>query len=64
MFRAQGHKGINPFFARINTLVLKHFTIGLLSKLRQQVKYEQMKMFDEVVEVVEKEAWKKFHNQL
>jgi hypothetical protein len=28
--------------------VLKHFTIGLLSELQQQVRYEQTKMFDEV----------------
>ncbi len=34
--------------------MLKHFTISLLSELRQQVKYEQVKMFDEMVEVVEK----------
>jgi len=34
--------------------VLKHFIISLLSELRQQVKYEQVKMFDEMVEVVEK----------
>lgn len=34
--------------------MLKHFTIGLLLELRQQVKYEQTKMFDEMMEVVEK----------
>ncbi len=33
--RAQGHKGTDPLFAGINALVLEHFTIGLLSKLRQ-----------------------------
>jgi hypothetical protein len=35
-------------------LVLKHFTIGLLSELRQQVRYEQAAMFDEATEVAEK----------
>jgi hypothetical protein len=39
--KAQGHEGIDPIFAGIDALVLKHFTIGLLSKLRQEVKYEQ-----------------------
>jgi hypothetical protein len=34
-FRAQGHEGINPIFVGVNALVLKHFTIGLLSELRQ-----------------------------
>jgi hypothetical protein len=34
-FRAQGHEGTNPIFARINALVLERFTIGLLSELRQ-----------------------------
>jgi hypothetical protein len=31
--RAQGHEGTDPIFARVNALVLKHFTIGLLSEL-------------------------------
>ncbi len=48
-------KELIHFLLNINALVLKHFTIGMLSKLWQQVKYEQTKMFDEVVEVVEKE---------
>jgi hypothetical protein len=52
--KAQGHKGTDPIFARINALVLKHFTIGLLLKLQQQVKHEQAAMFDEVVEVAKK----------
>jgi len=33
--RAQGHERIDPIFAKINTLVLKHFTIGLLLELQQ-----------------------------
>jgi hypothetical protein len=52
--RAQGHEGTDPIFAGINALVLEHFTISLLSELRQQMRYEQAAMFDEVVEVVEK----------
>jgi hypothetical protein len=34
--------------------VLEHFTIGLLSELQQQVKYEQEETFDEVAVVAEK----------
>jgi hypothetical protein len=34
--------------------VLEHFTIGLLSKLRQLVRYEQAEAFDKAVEVAEK----------
>jgi RNAse (barnase) inhibitor barstar len=34
--------------------VLKHFTIGLLLKPQQQMKNEQAKTFNEIVEVVEK----------
>jgi len=52
--RAQGHEGTDPIFARVNALVLKHFTIGLLSELRQQVKSEQATTFDEVTEVAKK----------
>jgi len=52
--RAQGHEGTNPIFARINALVLKHFTINLLSELQQQVRYEQAATFDEAVKVAEK----------
>jgi len=48
----ESNKGLRV--ASINALVLKHFTIGLLLELRQQVKYEQTKMFDEMMEVVEK----------
>ncbi len=53
-FRAQSHEGTDLIFARINALVLEHFTIGLLSKLRQQVRYEQAAMFDEAAKVAEK----------
>jgi hypothetical protein len=52
--RAQGHEGTNPLFAGVNALVLEHFTIGLLSKLRQQMKYEQVVTFDETTEVAKK----------
>jgi len=38
--RAQGHEGTDPIFVGVNALVLEHFTIGLLSELRQQVRYE------------------------
>jgi len=53
--RAQGHEGTNPIFVGINALVLKHFTIGMLLKLRQQVKYEQAAMFDEAAKMTKKE---------
>jgi hypothetical protein len=53
-FRAQGHEEIDPIFAGINALVLEHFTIDILSELRQQMRYEQVAMFDEVTKVVEK----------
>jgi hypothetical protein len=36
--RAQGHEGTDLIFTRVNALVLKHFTIGLLSELRQQMR--------------------------
>ncbi len=52
--KAQGHERTDPIFARINALVLEHFTIGLLSKLWQQMKYEQAETFDEMVKVAEK----------
>jgi hypothetical protein len=48
--RTQGHEGIDLIFVGNNALVLKHFTIGLFSKLRQQVRYEQAKTFDEIME--------------
>jgi hypothetical protein len=54
--RAQGHEGTDPIFAGVNALVLEHFTIGLLSKLQQQVRYEQVTTFDEATEVAEKEV--------
>jgi len=33
--RAQGHEGTNLIFAIVNALVQEHFTISLLSELRQ-----------------------------
>ncbi len=54
--KAQGHEGTNPLFAGVNAVVLEHFTIGLLSELRQQVRYEQATTFDGATEVTEKEA--------
>ncbi len=52
--RAQGHGGTDAIFVGVNALVLEHFTIGLLSELLQQVKYEQAVTFDEATKVVEK----------
>ncbi|CAM6063888.1 unnamed protein product [Sphagnum tenellum] len=52
--KAQGHEGTDPLFAGVNALVLEHFTIGLLSELRQQVRYEQATTFDEAAKVAEK----------
>jgi len=52
--RAQGHERTDPIFAGVNALVLGHFTIGLLSELRQQVRYEQAATFDETAEVAKK----------
>jgi len=52
--RAQGHEGTDPLFVGVNALVLEHFTIGLLLKLRKQVKYDQAATFDETVKVAEK----------
>jgi len=52
--RAQGHEGTNPICAGVNALVLEHFTIGLLSELRQQVRCEQATTFEEATEVAEK----------
>ncbi len=54
--RAQGHERTDPLFVGVNAVVLEHFTIGLLSELRQQVRYEQVATFDEAVAVAEKEA--------
>jgi hypothetical protein len=51
--KAQGDNWINLIFVGINTLVLKHFTIGLLSKMWQQMRYEQVETFNEMAEVVE-----------
>jgi hypothetical protein len=52
--KTQGHKWIDLIFVGINTLVIKHFTIGLLSKMWQQMKYEQVETFNEVAEVAKK----------
>jgi len=52
--RAQGHEGTDPIYAGVNALVLEHFTIGMLSELRQQVRYEQAATFDEAAKVTEK----------
>jgi hypothetical protein len=52
--RAQGHERTDLIVAGVNALVLKHFTIGLLSELRQQVRYEQVTTFNVIAEVVEK----------
>jgi hypothetical protein len=59
-FRAQGHDGTNPIFGGINALVLKHFTIGFLSELQQQVRNEEVKMLNEVTEVVKKKHGENF----
>jgi hypothetical protein len=53
-FRNHGHEGTDPIILGVNALVLEHFTIGLLSKLRQQVRYEQAATFDEATEVAKK----------
>jgi len=34
--------------------VLEHFTIGLLSELQQEMRYEQIETFDEAMEVAKK----------
>jgi len=54
--RAQGHEGTNPICAGVNALVLEHFTIGMLTELQQQVRYEQAATFDEAIEVAKKEV--------
>jgi hypothetical protein len=33
--KAQGHETTDPIFAKVNALVLEHFTIVLLLELRQ-----------------------------
>jgi len=53
-FKAQGHEGTDPLFTGVNAVVLEHFAIGLLSELRQQVRYEQAATFDVAAEVAEK----------
>jgi hypothetical protein len=52
--KAQGPKWINLVFIGINTLVLKHFTTGLLLKMWQQMRYEQVETWYEVAKVAEK----------
>ena len=52
--RAQGHSADNPIFEGIKTLVVKHFMIGLLPGLLQQVKYEGVDTFKEVIRIAEK----------
>jgi hypothetical protein len=53
-FEAQGCEWIDLIFTRINILVLKHFTTRLLSKMWQQMKYEQMETWYEVAKVAKK----------
>jgi len=52
--KAQGHETTDPIFAKVNALVLEHFTIVLLLELQQQVKYEQAATFDEAAEAAGK----------
>jgi hypothetical protein len=39
-FKVHGHEGTNLIFSKFNAPMLKHFPIGLLLELRQQLKYE------------------------
>jgi hypothetical protein len=52
-FRAQGHETNDLIFTGVNALILEHFTIDLLSELRQQMRYEQATTFDEAAKVAE-----------
>ena len=52
--RAQGHSADNPIFKGIKALVVKHFMIGLLSELLQQMKYEGVDTLEEVIRIAEK----------
>jgi len=52
--RTQGHEETDPIFVGVNAFVLEHFTISLLSELRQQMRYKQAATFDEATEVAEK----------
>ena len=51
---AQGHSAENPIFVGSKTLVVKHFMIGLLSDLLQQVKYEGVDTLKNVIYITEK----------
>ena len=52
--RAQGHNAKNPIFEGIKTLVVKHFMIGLLPELLQQVVYEGVDTLEDVIRNAEK----------
>jgi hypothetical protein len=41
-------------FNKINALVLKHFTIKSLFKLKQKVKYEHKEIFHEILTILNK----------
>jgi hypothetical protein len=53
-FKVYGHEGTNLIFYGFNAPMLKHFTIGLLLELWQQLKYEQVVTIDEMAKVVKK----------
>ena len=52
--RAQGHSVDNPIFEGIKALVVKHFMIGLLPELLQQVKYKGVDTLEEVIRIAKK----------
>lgn len=52
--RAQGHSAENPIFEGIKAMVVKHFMIGLLPELLQQVKYEGVDTLEDVIRIAEK----------
>ena len=52
--RAQGHNAENPIFEGIKALVMKHFLIGLLPELLQQVKCEGVDTLEDVIRIAEK----------
>jgi hypothetical protein len=51
---AQGHSAENPIFEEIKALVVKHFMIGMLPELLQQVKYEGVDTLKDVICITEK----------
>ena len=51
---AQGHNADNPIFEMIKALVVKHFMIGLLPELLQQVKYKGVDTLEEVIRIAKK----------